>query len=923
MRKLLLIPFAFLCICLSAAAHAQLRPVQQIEHVRELALPNGLQVLLVPDNTKPVATVNITYRVGSRHEGLGETGAAHLLEHMLFKASGKVTNPIADMQALGMRWNGTTSPDRTNYFAHFLTSDEQAPKRMDYILGWLAGMMTQAQFTRANLDSEMTVVRNEFERAENEPGRVLSDRMQSLAFGAHGYGHSALGLRSDIENVPMEALYAFYRKHYRPDNATLIVAGQFDPAVVRAKIEEAFGPIARPAQPLLASYTLPPAQDGERSVVLRRVGGAGLTAVLYQMPAAGTREAVAALLMAGALAQPSGPLRRGLVTTGLAVGEFAYLRTARDLSWLVAGVGLPEGAEPDLAGVKAAAALAKVVEEVKLRDAEIDAARQTALSGLRSLLRDAESTAQVLSEQVALGDWRLLFAQREALALITNDEVRAIASRYVLAANRTSGTYIPVAGQALARAPAPVAALELLDAPKLIAENRLLTLALPAKDSKTAVVGVFEDFSLLPSALPARVQRSQLDVGGAPGLHVAVLPRASKDARVVGVLRLRWGTAQSQTGVAGVANMLAPMLMEGPDAEGAQYVQTRLRALDARLTIGTSPGGLSANFEYPAENQEAFIELLVQMLRNPKWDAVAFERRLAASLTGFQNTKSNTGSVASNALSLRFAPYSEGDPRQPLSLEKYEQQLRSTSRDGVASYWSRFGNASHGEFVVVGPVDTVALRTQLQARLGDWAAKEPHQRWLREHAEPTGDKLQTIAMADKANASYEARIALAMTEKDSDYPALFTAVQLLSRQGLWARVREKEGLSYGVGASLNTPWDANASSIGISASFAPQNAAKLKATIREVLEQARTRGFSAIEVDAAKSAIQTRRTESFATPANVAGNIANNLYFNRPLDFFASFGARYDQLDTAQVNAALKKHLVVENLVEVLVGSFP
>ena len=209
-RAFLVVPFIVLAILLASfAAQAQLAAIRTLAGINEFALPNGLQVLLLQDDSKPSATVNITYRVGSRHESAGETGSAHLLEHLLFKASGQVADPKRDMIAFGMRWNGTTSFDRTNYFAHFLTNDAQAPERFDYMLKWLAGMMTQARFSRDDLATEMTVVRNEWERAESEPGRVLAERMRAAAYTAHGYRHSVLGAKSDIENMPVERLHAF------------------------------------------------------------------------------------------------------------------------------------------------------------------------------------------------------------------------------------------------------------------------------------------------------------------------------------------------------------------------------------------------------------------------------------------------------------------------------------------------------------------------------------------------------------------------------------------------------------------------------------------------------------------------------------------------------------------------------------------
>ena len=954
-----------LCLCLCVVAgvvgpsHGQpamqpdlaLREVQTLEEITELALPNGLQVLLLPDAAKPVVTVNITYRVGSRHEGLGETGAAHLLEHMLFKPSGKVENPMRDMQALGMRYNGTTSPDRTNYFAHFLANDDKAAERMDYMLGWLAGMMTQARFTRAELDSEMTVVRNEFERAESEPGRVLGDRMLALAYGSHGYGHSTLGLKSDIENVALPTLYAFYRKHYRPDNATLIVAGAFDAAQVRRQIAQAFGPIARPAEPLAPTYTLNPAQDGERSVLLRRSGGLGTTAVMYHLPAGGTREGAAARVLAEAISQRAGPLSRGLLATGLAVTDWAYYRALREPGYLMAGVGLPEVAssanvanaanaanpdEQELGAIKSAAALARVIESLSLTDAEIITARQTLLANWRSVLHDAEVTAQALTETVALGDWRLIFALREALATVSPDDVRALAKNYLVASNRTAGTYLPVAGATPLRAPppVPVAQAQLLNTTELIATyvdwtratgldlGFLQDLGFRQKDPQNSAKAAFEDYPLTPTSLQARTVRSQLDVGGLPGLKLAVLPRAAKGERVTGVLRLRWGTLESVNGSSVLATMLGPLLLDGTAALNGVQVKERLLALDARLSFTSFAGFLNASLDFPASSQAAYFELLAQLLQGASFADAPFERNQKAMLAAMQNIKAGTVSVAGNALERSFKAYPVGDPRETRTLEQSEAQMKAASATELRAYWQRFGSASHGELTLVGPADAPALRAQLQASFAGWAAREKHEPWASVHTEPAGPRMQILPMADKANASYSARIGLAFNERDADYPALFAAVQLLARQGLWERVREKEGLSYGVGASLAAPWDGNAGAININASFAPQNRVKLASTIREVLVAKRDEGFGALDVGFAKSAIVARRGEWLAQPANTAANLAFNLRYDRAFDSYGAQTGLYEKLDTSAVNAALKKYLNPDQLVEVMAGSF-
>ncbi len=926
-----------LTLCLaSLAASAQLALVRTIDTISEYSLPNGLQVLLLPDATKPVASVNITYRVGSRHESAGETGSAHLLEHMLFKASGKVSNPKQEMGALGMRFNGTTNYDRTNYFASFLSSDDKASERMNYMLGWLAGMMTQARFTRLDLDSEMTVVRNEFERAQNEPGRVLGERMRSTAFSSHGYRHSVLGAKSDVENVPLEALYAFYRKHYRPDNATLIVAGRFDEAAVKAKITSEFAAIAKPASALPTTYTLEPVQDGERSVILRRVGGLASTAVLYHLPAGGTREGAAARLLAEALRQRGGPLARGLVARQLAVTEWAYYAATREPGFLIAGVGLPdkaEGSSDEQYGIKAyaaAAALAKVVETFQPSDAEVQTARASLLAQVREMRRDAESTAQTLSEMVAMGDYRLLFGLHAALETITPDEVRTLARSYLVASNRTGGTYLPVAADAaatLARSPdlSTPGTAQLLSANEASASLRRESSSSPASSAASSIALKADSFDITYPALVERTQHGQLTVAGVPGLKLAVLPRATKDDRITGTLRLRWGTAESVKGSGALAPMVAALLMEGTSNMNGAQIKERLQALDARINFSSSTGFLNAGLEFPATHTQAVLELLSQLLNDSLFAKPAFERNQRAMLATMQTLKADTASLAANALDRSYRPkslYGAGDPREVRPHEETEALIKQASAEVLRAYWQRFGSAQVGELVLMGPLALAPVQTQLQALWGEWASKEPHAPWTMEYAHPQTDKASMLSVADKANANYLGRIALSMNQDDADFPALFLGVQILSRQGLWQRVREKEGLSYGVASNLNVPARGQSASIDINASFAPHNATRLRTAIREVLTEKRAQGFSSFEVGFAKSAILSRRAELRAQSANAVGEIANNLRFGRPLDYGAKFDAAYQQLDAATINAALKKHLDPERLWEVIAGTF-
>src|SRR5689334_8231748 len=250
--------------------------------ITEYAYPNGLRVLLYPDPANPKVTVDVTYLVGSRHEGYGETGMAHLLEHMDFIETTNGRQIKNEIVGRGASWNGTTSYDRTNYFETVPATDDN----LKWALGLEADRMVNVKFTKQLLDTEMTVVRNEFERGENSPQSILRERVEATAYLWHNYGKSTIGSKEDLEKVPVERLEAFYRKYYQPDNAVLVVTGRIDESKTLAMVGDTFGKLPRPARKLDQTYTVEPPQDGERYVELRRVGEGKEVVIAYHAVAA-------------------------------------------------------------------------------------------------------------------------------------------------------------------------------------------------------------------------------------------------------------------------------------------------------------------------------------------------------------------------------------------------------------------------------------------------------------------------------------------------------------------------------------------------------------------------------------------------------------------------------------------------------------
>ncbi|HAB79270.1 MAG TPA: insulinase family protein, partial [Glaciecola sp.] len=431
--------FAQATVAETAAVTNDLSPVNVVEGITEYQLDNGLQVLLFPDQTKETVTVNVTYRVGSKHENYGETGMAHLLEHLVFKGTPKHPDIPAELSARGARPNGTTWTDRTNYYETFAATEDN----INWALSLESSRMVDSFIAKKDLDSEMTVVRNEFESGENSPFRVTLQKMASVAYDWHNYGKSTIGARADLENVPIDRLQAFYRKYYQPDNATLIVAGKFEPAVMLTKIESYFGVIPKPERVLSPLYTIDPAKAGERSVTVRRVGDAQLVAAAYHIPAGSHPDFAAVEVLTNILGDtPSGRLHKGLVEAKLASRVYGF-----NFQWQDPGLAF-YFAEVDKANdinATQTALLSQIesIVENGITQEEVDRIKRNLLKNIELSFNSSERIALELSEWLGMGDWRLYFLHRDRIEAVTVADVQRVAEQYLVRNNRTLGQFIP------------------------------------------------------------------------------------------------------------------------------------------------------------------------------------------------------------------------------------------------------------------------------------------------------------------------------------------------------------------------------------------------------------------------------------------------------------------------------------------------
>jgi len=903
LKPLRLIVFSVLAACVAAPSMAQPLPqgmerVTSVEGIDEYRLPNGLQVLLVPDDSKPTTTVNITYRVGSRHENYGETGMAHLLEHMLFKGTPKHEKVWDAFQKRGLSANGSTSYDRTNYFAKFSASDDN----LQWYLGWLADAMVNSYVARKDLDTEMTVVRNEMESGENSPSRVLLQRTMALMFDWHHYGNSVIGARADVENVDIPRLQAFYRTYYQPDNATLIVSGKFDGPRVLAWVADAFGKIPKPTRKLPTLYTLDAAQDGPRSVTLRRSGGAPMSYVGYHVPSGASKDFTAAELLSIVLGDtPTGRLHKRLTQKQLAADTGSFAWSLADPSALFAIAQLAPGQDVD----KAQAELLATVESVRTEPITADELARAKLkwsTNWEQSFSNPETVGIVLSESVALGDWRLFFLKRDWVQAQTVADLQRVAEQYLVADNRTVATYMPSDKPQRAPAQAQVDVAQTMQAFK-----------------PQAAAAKVEAFEATPANIDARTQTLTLG-----GLKAALLPKGTRGEAVQAVLSLHFGDQASLAGQSEVAEAVAALIDKGSKTLTREQIEDRLDKLKTQLGVSATAGRVTLTLTSRREHLPAAIALVGDLLRNPVFPADALSERTRQALTGIEQRRKEPNAVAQNAVARLGNIYPRGDVRYARTFEEMVEDANAVSVDKLRAFHARFYGASNAEFAAVGEMDAPAVKAALQAAFADWKSPSAFVR-VPQPLVPVKPERLVLLTPDKQNAYMLVRLGLPLTDTDADYPALTLANHVLGAGGssrLWKRIRETEGLSYGVGSSVqwnsiepNSPWQT-------AAIYAPQNRAKVEAAFQEEMARALKDGFSAQELAEAQTSVLGFRRLSRAQDASVAAALANNLYLGRTFAIAAQVDAAIEKLTLEQMNAALRKYLAPERFVSAFAGDF-
>jgi zinc protease len=904
-------------LLLAAAATASLaqlpsgvRKGASVEGITEYTLDNGLRVLLFPDASKPTATINITYLVGSRHEGYGETGMAHLLEHLVFKGSPKHPNIPQELTEHGSRPNGTTWYDRTNYFETVPATDEN----ITWALDLEADRMVNSFIAKKDLESEFSVVRNEFESGENFPGNVLNQRVMSTAYLWHNYGKSTIGARSDIENVPIDRLQAFYRKYYQPDNAILVVAGKIDEQKTLRLIAEKFGPIPKPVRSLdrgnmlFATYTEEPVQDGEREVTLRRVGDVQVVMAAYHVPAVSHADFPAVAMLAHVLStQPTGRLYKALVESKKASFAFAGAGQFREPGLLIGQATLRKDQSLDDAKTTLVKTMEEATRTVPTAE-EVNRAKSDLLRNIELAYTNSQGIALQISEWAAAGDWRLMFIHRDRLDKVTPADVQRVAQTYLKPANRTVGAFIPTE--------APDRSVV-----ATVSDSVIKAMTVDYRGNPAMVAG--EVFDPSPGNIESRLMRTALP----NGMKVALLSKENRGDAVTAAVTLRFGTEASLTGGRTVtaARLMNTMLDRGTKTKTRQQIRDEFSRLKAQVFFFGAGNNVTANITTTRANLLPTLRLVAEVLKEPAFDAKEFEVLQRQQLAGLDQQKSDPGSVAFTTFQRALSPYPKGHPLYVQTIDEQIADMQALTVDEVKKVYTDLVGATYGDIAIAGDFARDSVLATTRQLFGSWRSPKPFARLVRTYKDtPAGnEKLET---PDKPNAMFVAGMNLKVRDDSKDYAALTLGNYMLGggflNSRLAVRIRQKEGISYGVGSGLGAQSLDSVGTFTANAIYNPENVNRLETAFREELDRVLKDGFTPEEVEKAKQGWLQQQLQNRSSDGFLVSLFSSQAVTGRTMTYNDQFEKWVAALTPNDINGAMRKYIDQSKITIVKAGDF-
>ena len=875
--------------------------VNQVEGIKEYKLNNGLRILFLPDNSQNNVVVNIVYLVGSRHEGYGESGMAHLLEHMMFKTSKRykeIKKAIADK---GAEANGTTWYDRTNYYEVMPASDDN----LKWALDMESDRMVNSQILKEELKTEFSVVRNEFESGENDPSGVLEERVIASGYLWHNYGKSTIGSKEDIERVPVDNLRAFYKKYYQPDNAVLMVAGKFDEAKALAWIQQFYSNIPKPTRVLQPTYTVEPVQDGERFVELKRVGDIQYLGMMYHTPAYSDKAYAANQALLNILTNnPSGILYKALVEKKLATSVDQELLALQDPGFTYFQAEVPKEKSLDSAKTVFLSTLDNL-GTTTITAEELERAKNALIKRNENITNNTIGLCINLTEAIGAGDWRLFFINRDRIEKLSLADVQSFAKTYYKPSNRTWGMFVPD------KNPDRVKVADVGDINALVKDYKGKEVKKQTATFETSIANIKKN-----------TQYKKLS----NGFKYALLVKPAKGEKIIGNFNLRIGNEKSLDNKDMIIGMTAAMMRNGTKTLNKKQLNDSLDKIKSQINIGGSGQVVTISINTDKPHFNACMNLLKEIISNPSFDQNELDKLIAQNKASLDANRNDPQYRASVLASQKTERYPKTSIYHTMDADEETAALNQLKKSDLENFYTSHYGANNGTGALVGEFVTEEADKAISSVFQSWVSKTIFTRIPRQHFDVLASD-ETILTPDKANAMALGFMNIPMNDADVDYPALTMANELLGGGAFLSsripkRLRESEGMSYGAGSFFQASSIDKTAKWGVYAIFNPIYKNRLDSALKQEIAKAIDKGFTEDELKKSTDSWLQGRKITLGVDAQLASLLESYLYINRDLTWFTDQEKKVTALKLAEVNQALVKYIDPKKLVLVYGGDF-
>lgn len=887
--------------------------VRETSGIAEYTLTsNGLKVLLLEHHLAPVVTTTIMYRVGSRNEGVGFTGSTHFLEHMMFKSThdhdSARGNGFVDMlKPTGADYNAYTGADSTSYVICL-------PKeKLGLALSLEADRMRNLKLREDERDSEMTVVRNEFEIGENDIDDVMYKQLMAIAYAEHPYHHPIIGWRDDVEQVPLARMQEFYDTFYHPNNATLVIAGDFDAEQALHLVQESFGKIPASTRPFPPVYTREPRQTGARSFELKRDGMDNPKLVIgFPTPAATHPDHhVLALIseLLGGDGQTSSRLYTALIEPQLALECSAHVAASRDPDLFTLTVTVNGYDKIKLVEKAIFAELDRLKRRVVGRRemARVKLANRNGSVYLRS---DPMKLAEHVCEAEAIADWTWAVEYDDKYDAVTSKDIMRVARQYLNYDTSTTGRSAPPPGKKRTR---KADATGRSDSVAGGAEEEIVLPTLPLQtDNESARA----DESVRPTAIATQVERFVLR----NGLKVLVMPvPGSGVVSVSGAIRAGVNLASSKNSL--VPEITAKMLTAGAWGWNKREIAERLDAIGCDLDFSVDTFAVTFDSTFKAESFDDYLDLLGVVVRTPRF-APAELRRVKSDTEAV--TRANIGeSSTTAAIKIMQALYPRNHVFYRQSLKTEQKHVKATTIKEVRDFHAKHYVPRGTVLAVVGDIDPVALKAKLEAVFGDWTGSRPAPIVVPPAPLPEARKRIDVPLPGKSSVEIVIGVPVSLKKADADFSAAEIANAALGIDTLSSRlgvaVRTRYGLTYGITSSFDdvrfghAPWL-------IQFSVNPANVEKALRVVDAVVENFLKDGITERELADEAGRLYGQHVVALRTTSGLAATLCAREFRGAPLRDLDREWKRLHSVTKEQVNDAMRKHLRFDRAVTVVVG---